>query len=69
MDVMARPVSRSGNYRPEFASAQAIFTDRECFVTFWSDSCKNYPNGKFTIYTTYQKYTHLHPFWRGLDLA
>lgn len=34
MDVMSLPVSRSGNYRPEYATAQAMFPDRECFVNF-----------------------------------
>ena len=28
------------------------------FCEFWPDSCNNYPNGKFTIYTTYLL------FWR-----
>ena len=56
MDVMACPISRSGNFKPQPGYVQAIFPDQECSV--WldheldiisrsgnnNDDCRSYPN-------------------------
>lgn len=65
MDVMACSISRSGNYQPELASAQAIFPDRECCVCLGRDPAIYFPIGKLKVSLASKIDTHLHPIWRG----